>query len=75
MLCVKCGHEISTEHTINFCPNCGQPIKEENKIARYTTDGKPISQPKSQEGIPSKAPTTDSKINTETPKAKGIADL
>lgn len=74
MFCVKCGHELPTEHTTNFCPNCGQSIKEENKIARYTSDGKPISQTEDQEGNRSKAPPTVSKANTEAPKAKGIAE-
>jgi hypothetical protein len=72
MFCEKCGHELPTSYTINFCPNCGHAVKEENKIAKYTSDGKPINQNKVQKGIPSEVPTTDS--NTEAQKVKGIAE-
>ena len=74
MFCGKCGHELPTAHTMNFCPNCGQAIKEENEIPKYTSDGRPIKQTEAQKGIPSKVPTTDSRANTEAPKAKGIAE-
>ena len=74
MFCVKCGNEIPTAYTTNFCPNCGQAINGESKIAKYTSDGRPINQTKGQEDIPSKVPTTDLKANTEAPKASGIAE-
>lgn len=70
MFCVKCGNELPTSYTINFCPNCGQVINEEHKIAKYTSDGKPIN----QKSIPPKVPTTEVKANSESPKAKGIAE-
>ena len=74
MFCEKCGQELPTAYTTNFCPNCGQAIEEENKMAKYTSDGKPIDQSKGQKDIPSKVPTTDSKANTEASKAKGISE-
>ena len=54
MFCVRCGHELPAAYTINYCPNCGQAIKKENIIAKYTSDGKPIRQTKSQENVPTK---------------------
>lgn len=76
MFCVNCGNELPSSNTINYCPNCGQQVKGENKIAKYTSDGKPVNEPKVQESIPTSATTTEPKSelsDTGTPKAKGIA--
>ena len=71
MFCVKCGNELPTAYTTNFCPNCGQAINGESKIAKYTSDGNLVNQTKGQEGVPSKVPTTDSnamRIRQDTSK-------
>ena len=76
MICVKCGNEFPSLHTINYCPNCGQQIEKENRITKFTSDGKPINQTEGQEDISSKADNIDSEseeAGAVTPKAKGLA--
>jgi len=51
---VKCGNELPSLHTINYCPNCGQQIEKENRITKFTSDGKPINQTEDQEDISSR---------------------